>query len=129
MKKTVLTLLVFGLSLVGCGRSYRDTELVGSWQIVTPRGPGRAGITQTYTLSPDHTFTSSIVSSKDLRHFGDWSMQAGQLAITLRSNSFSPMVTSNREMAQIIKLTDSVLILRDRDRNDEPRERTFTRLK
>jgi hypothetical protein len=129
MKKTILTLLVFCLSLFGCGRSYRDAELVGSWQIVIPRGPGRSGVTQAYTFSPDHTFTSSVVSSKDLRVFGDWAMQADQLAITLRSNSFSPLVVSNRETAQIIKLTDSVLVLKDRDSNDEPRERTFRRQK
>ena len=57
-------------------------------------------------------------------------MQADQLAITVRSNAFFPaIVVSNREMAQIIKPTDSVLILKDRDRNDEPRERAFRRLK
>lgn len=129
MKKTILTLLVFCLSLFGCGRSYRDAELVGSWQIVNPRGSGRSGITQTYAFFPDHTFTVSVVSSKDLPVFGDWAIQADQLAITARSNSFSPIVVSNREMAQIIKLTDSVLMLKDRDRNEEPRERTFRRLK
>ena len=130
MKKTILTLLVLCLSLFGCGRSYRDAELVGSWQTAIPRGPGRSGITQTYTFSPDHTFTVSVVSSKDLRVFGHWALQADQLAITARSNSFLPaIVVSNREMAQIIKPTDSVLILKDRDRNDEPRERAFRRLK
>ena len=57
-------------------------------------------------------------------------MQADQLAITVRSNAFFPaIVVSNREMAQIIKPTDSVLILKDRDSNDGPRERTFRRLK
>ncbi|MGO8929995.1 MAG: hypothetical protein ACLQU3_24265 [Limisphaerales bacterium] len=115
--------LVFCLSLFGCGRSYRDAELVGSWQFVT------SGIAYTYTFSADHTFTYSVVSSKDLRNFGDWTMHADQLAITLRTSSFSPIVVSNREMAQIIKLTDSVLILKDRDRNDVQRERTFRRLK
>jgi hypothetical protein len=111
------------LFLFGCGRSYRDAELVGSWQFV---GSGNA---YTYTFSPDHTFTHSVVSSKDLRNFGDWAMHADQLAITLRTSSFSPVVVSNRETAQIMKLTDSALILKDRDRNDEPRTRTFRRLK
>jgi hypothetical protein len=118
-----LSVLVFCLPLFGCGRSYRDAELVGSWQFA---GSGNA---YTYTFSPDHTFTYSVVSSKDLRNFGDWAMHADQLAITLRTSSFSPIVVSNRETVQITKLTDSVLILKDRDRNDEPRERTFRRLK
>jgi RNA polymerase sigma factor (sigma-70 family) len=110
-------------------RSYQDTELAGSWQIVVPRRPGRSDLIQTYKFSPDHTFTLSTVSSKDLRVFGDWAMQADQLAITVRSNSFFPaIVVSNRTMAQIIKLTDSVLILKDRDSNDRPRERAFRRL-
>jgi hypothetical protein len=118
-----LSFLLFCLSLSGCGHSYRDAELVGAWQFVNGR------IVYTYTFSPDHTFTYSVVSSKDLRNFGDWSVHADQLAITLRTSSFSPIVVSNREMAQIIKLTDSVLVLKDRDRNDVPRERTFRRLK
>lgn len=119
-----LFVLVFCLSLFGCGRSYRDAELVGSWQFAY-----RSGNTCTYTFSPDHTFTYSVTSSKDLRQFGDWALQADQLAIVLRSNSFSSIVASNRETVRIIKLTDSVLILKDRDRNEERRERTFRRLK
>ena len=124
MKTSIyLSVLVFCLPLFGCGRSNRDAELVGSWQFV---GNGNA---YTYTFSPDHTFTYSVASSKALRNFGDWAVHADQLAITLRTSSFSPIVVSNRETAQIIKLTDSALILKDRDSNDEPRERTFRRLK
>ena len=124
MKRSIyISIFVFGLSLFGCGRSFRDAELVGSWQFVS------GGTAYTYTFSPDHTFTYSVVSSKDMRNFGDWAIRADQLVITLRTSSFSPIVVSNRAMAGIIKLTDSILILKDRDRNDEPRERTFRRLK
>jgi hypothetical protein len=63
-----------------------------------------------------------------MRHFGDWTMDGGQLVITVRSNSFTTPVT-NRETARIAKLTDSLLILKDRDKNDEPRARTFQRQK
>ena len=116
--------LVFMLafSLVGCGRSYRDADLVGSWRIATGH------ITQTYTFSPDNTFIIATASSKDLRLFGDWRVDAGQLVMTIRSNSFTTPVT-NRETVHIAKLTDSLLILEDRDKNDDPRERTFQRLK
>ncbi len=55
-------------------------------------------------------------------------MDGGMLVITIRSNSFTTPAT-NREAARIAKLTDSVLILKDRDKDDEPRERTFQRLK
>lgn len=115
---------VLSLCLLGCGRSYRDAELVGSWQVVTG-----VNVTQTYTFSPDHTFTCVTASAKDMRHFGDWAMDHNQLAIIVRSNSFSPTIVSNREPSRISKLTDSVLVLEDRDKNDEPRQRTFKRLK
>ena len=119
-----LLVSLLSLFLLGCRRSYRDAELVGSWQIITT-----GGIRQTYTFSPDHTFTIVTASSKDLRHFGDWVVDHDQLAIIVRSNSFTPTIVSNRETARIGKVTDSILILKDRDRNDEPRERTFQRLK
>src|SRR5437879_3156531 len=115
--------LVLSLFFVGCRRSYQDGEMIGSWQITTN------GMTQTYTFSPDHAFVSAFVSSKDLRHFGDWTLDADQLTIEVRSNSFSPTITSNRTTTRILNLTDSVLILKDQDRNDEPRERTFRKLK
>ena len=118
-----ILVLALSLSLVGCGRSYRDADLLGSWKVVMT-----GGVQQTYTFSPDHTFTIVTASSKDLRHFGVWTMDSGQLVITVRSNSFTTPVT-NRETAHIAKLTDSLLILKDRDKNDEPQERRFQRQK
>jgi len=115
--------LVLSLFFFGCRRSYQDGDLIGSWQMTTN------GITQTHTFSPDHTVVSAFVSSKDLRHFGDWTLDGDQLAIVVRSNSFSSTITSNRAATHILKLTDSVLILKDQDRNDEWRERTFRKLK
>ena len=122
--KSILSFLLCALALclAGCGRSYRDADLVGSWKTSTGR------VTQTYTFSSDHTFTMVTASSKDLRHFGDWAIDGGQLIITVRSNSFAPPVT-NRLPAHIAKLKDSLLVLKDRDENDEARERTFQRLK
>jgi len=111
-----------GLSLVSCGRSDRDADLVGAWQITTGR------TTQTYTFSQDHTFTILTASAKDLRLFGDWRIDDSQLVITIRSNSFAPPVT-HRESARIARLTQSLLILSDQDQNGEPRNRTFLKLK
>ena len=115
--------LVLSLLFTGCQRSFRDADLVGSWQLVTN------GITQTYTFSSDHTFTTAFKSSKDLRNFGEWTLNANQVAIVLHSSSFSPTIVSNRTTALIVELTPSVLILKDQDRNDEPRERAWTRVK
>jgi hypothetical protein len=111
------------LCAIGCQRSYRDAELVGSWKIVMP-----GGIQQTYTFEPDHTFTIVTASTKDLRYFGDWAIESGQLVITVRSNSFTTPVT-NRTAVRIAKLTEPLLVLKDRDINDESRERTFQRVK
>ncbi len=116
--------LVLSLSIVGCQRSYQEAALVGSWQTFTA-----GAVTQWYTFSSDHRFTSSVASSKDLRHFGDWALVGDQLSMVVRSQSFSPTIVSNRETSRIIKLTDETLVARDRDRNDEPRERTFKRLR
>jgi hypothetical protein len=114
---------VLALSSFGCHRSYPESQLVGSWQSFTNR------ITQTYTFYPNHTFVSAIASSSDLRNFGDWTLDQDQLTITLRSNSFSSIAASNRTTAQIAKLTDAVLILKDRDKNEDLRVRAFRRLK
>jgi hypothetical protein len=150
MKTSVLVLFLLLPSVFcGCRQSYQDTDVVGSWQYVGSRVTPDAvrwsstnidellrswDITtnrflQTYTFSPDHTFTAQIASSKDLRHFGVWDLKSDQLTVFVRSNSFFRTVTSNRETAQIVKATDSVLVLKDRDPSDAPRERLFRRLK
>jgi hypothetical protein len=122
-KRTLLILAAFLTSLFalnGCRRSYRDTDVVGTWQYVTNR------ITQTYTFSPDHTFTCVTAG---LRHFGEWRLRGDQLDIVTRSNSFSPTVVSNVATARIVELTPSGLILKDREESDEPRTRAMTRLR
>ena len=97
-------------------------DLIGAWRVYL-----QGGVSQTFIFSADHTMTIVTASSKDLRHFGDWLIEDGELVITVRSNSWTAPVT-NRESARIAKLTDSVLILKDRDKNDEPRERIFRKL-
>jgi hypothetical protein len=124
MKPTTLLLTVSCATLlVGCHRSYQDSQLAGSWQITTNR------ITQTFTFSPDHTFTVKTESSKNLTVFGDWVLAKDQLVIVIRSNSWSPSVTSYRKAAEIVELTDAMLVLKDQDSNDELRKRVFRRLK
>lgn len=119
-----IPVLVLSLSAGSCGRSYPEADLLGSWQTVW-----KGRVTQTYTFCPDHTFTIVTASSKDLRLFGTWAVLGNQLSIVIRSNSFSPIIETNRETARIVLVTDDSLILRDRDRNDEPRERNFRRLR
>lgn len=116
-------ILSLSLALNGCQRSYRDVDLVGSWQLVTN------GNTEIFTFSADHSCTVAFESSKDLRNFGEWTLHGNQLAIILRSSSFSPTIVSNREVARIGKLNASSLILEDRDRDDESRARALKRLR
>lgn len=125
VKNTVcISALAVCLSLLGCRRSFQEADLVGPWQITTS-----GGVAQTYTFSPAHTFVCVTAGSKDLRHFGEWGLAGDELAIVVRSNSFTSAIVSNRQTARIIKLTDSVLVVKDRDRDDEPRERTFRRIR
>ena len=98
------------LCLVGCHRSYQNADLVGAWQTVMP-----GGIKQTYTFSQDQTFTIVTTSSKDLRHFGNWVIDHDQLTTIVRSNSFSPTAAIYSNTVLIGKLTESVLILKDRN--------------
>ena len=124
MKPSTLLLTVSVASfLVGCHRSYQDSQLAGSWQIT------RNGITQTFTFSPDHEFSAETASSKNLSHFGDWVLAKDKLVMVIRSNSWTSSVTSNREAVQIVELNDAKLVLKDTDRDGEERRRSFTRLK
>ena len=147
----LLVLVVLGLLLPGCRRPYQDADLIGSWQIVESRiklsdqpllqlDTNRLGrfspswrtnsspVPQTYTFSPDHTFTSRFVSTKDMRHFGVWALESDRLAITVLSNSFSPAITSNRESVRIVRLAKSVITLENRDHRDQLQQRTFRRV-
>ena len=140
--KTFLLLLLLALPSVflGCRRPYQDADVAGSWQLVERRIKPNDGffpswhtdtnpIPQTFTFSSDHTFTSQFVSTKDLRHFGVWAIESDRLAITLLSNSVSPTISSNRESARIVRLTESVITLENRDRRDQLQQRTFRRMK
>ncbi len=124
MKPSTLLLAVFFASLVvGCHRSYEDSQLTGSWQITTNR------VTQTFTFSPDHKFTVKTASSRNLSHFGDWVLVKDQLFMVIRSNSWTPSVTSNRAAAEIVELNGARLVLKDHDGDGEDRLRSFTRRK
>jgi hypothetical protein len=141
LKTCVLLLLVALPSLFsGCRRPYEDAAVVGSWQIVERRvklndeffpswSMDTNPVPQTFTFSSDHTFTSRFISTKDLRSFGVWAIQMDCLAITVRSNSVFPVITSNRESARIVRLTESLLTLENRDHRDQLQQRTFRRMK
>ena len=141
MKTPVLILqLALPSVLLGCRRPYQDTDVAGSWQIVERRVKANDEFffswhtdpnppPQTYTLSSNHAFTSQFVSAKDLRHFGVWAIESDRLAITLLSNSISPIITSNRESARIVRLTESVITLENQDSRDQLQQRTFRRIK
>ena len=124
MKPSTLILAVSLASLlVGCHRSYQDSQLTGSWQITTNR------VTQTFTFAPDHKFIVNTASSTNLSHFGDWMLVRDQLVMVIRSNSWTSLVTSKCETAQIVELNDAKLLLKDNDRDGDKRKRSFTRLK
>ena len=126
--------------MLGCRRPYQDAGVAGSWQIVERRVKPNDEFfpswhtdtnppPQTYTLSSNHAFTSQFVSTKDLRHFGVWAIESDRLVITLLSNSISPIITSNRESARIVRLTESVITLENQDPRDQLQQRTFRRIK
>jgi hypothetical protein len=86
------------------------------------------GATQTYQLAADHTFAATLASSKDLRYFRNWAINRDEIIINVRSNSFSPTIVSHRETAHIARLSATTLVLKDRNRNNQPRGRVFRKL-
>jgi hypothetical protein len=119
--KTSLSLfgIILALFSFGCRPSYQDGQFVGSWQVVTN------GYTKIYSFSPDHAFVSTFVGVGPNQVSGDWTLDADQLAIVVRSNSFSPTLVSNRITIQILKLTDSALSLKLPNENGKPLARIF----
>lgn len=114
--------LIAVLACASCRRADRDADLPGSWRVSVD------GVTQTYQFATDHAFTATLASSKDLRYFGNWAINRDELIINVRSNSFSPTIVNHRETAHIARLSATTLVLKDRDRNDQPRERVFRKL-
>jgi hypothetical protein len=120
-RKSFLFASVMVALLTGCHRSYQDSELVGSWLLATNR------IKQTYTFSADHRLTIQTESTKNLVVFCDWGLTNDQLIIVTRSNSWMSNSPVYRKPATIHKLTESKLLLLDRDDYDNPRERSLTK--
>ena len=120
-RKSFLIASVVVTLLTGCHRSYQESKLVGSWLLVTN------GIKQTYTFSSDHQLTIQTESTKNLIGFCDWGLTNDQLVIVIRSNSWTQNTPFYRKPATIRKLTDSNLVLSDRDNYDNPQERSLTK--
>jgi len=120
MKKKPLIcipVLVLSLTIAGCTRSYQESQLVGVWQSTgEPKG-------FKLTFGADHTCTFAAVSPKNLTQYGEWALAANQLTITLRSNNWTTVTTSNRGSYRVIELTDSTLTLKDPHEDTERPDR------
>jgi hypothetical protein len=115
--------LVLSLSIAGCSRSYQDSQLVGVWQTTGERKVFK------YAFAADHTFTYAAVSPKNLTIHGEWALDANRLTIMPRSNSWTTVITTNREPYRIIALTDATLTLKNLGQDAERPNRTFTRVR
>jgi hypothetical protein len=123
LHKILLLLAASGAAfLTGCHRSYQDSQIVGSWLFTTNK------MKQTFTFAADHQLTIQTESTKNLTLFCDWGLTNNQLVIIIRSNSWTP-APIYRKPATIGKLTDSTLVLLDRDDYDNPQERSLTKQK
>lgn len=119
---TTVPICIFCLLLVGCKRHIREADVIGPWLDKTGK------VAQTNLFSPDHAYVTTWVSPKHLSVFGTWALDRDHLIVTLYSNSWTNLVISNRNDAQV-ELIDDTLVLKDVDEHGNNRTRTYTKVK
>ncbi len=104
--------------LTGCGRSYKDSQLVGSWQLDVSLANA------IITYHPDHTWVMTLTSSKnDIPNgsqSGDWKIEGNRL-VTMTRSTLNNAVTNIQETAEIMKLNDSQLLWQTQGKDGKKR--------
>lgn len=98
---------------ISCGRADWESKLVGSWVVNVKQ------TTVTFTFAHDHTYVRAVRGATTNVQTGSWSIDGRRLICTVPPTGY--------ETNSIKTLTDSLLILRGRDRNGEEYERTLAR--
>jgi hypothetical protein len=116
--------LVSAVCLTGCNHVYRADQLVGSWRL------DRSGADARFTFYSNQTWVL-IVNSSDTRvssgtAFGTWGLNGNRVSTTTES-ALDNKAANAKEVADIIKLTASTLIMRNRDVNGQENTSVFHR--
>ena len=111
------------LALAGCGPYGQESKLVGSWQINVGLGTG------TLTYSKDHTSVTTITGLVGGSSTGEWHIDGNKLIETTRTSTIDKSSIGKQESSEIIKLDESVLIVKAKDRTGTEQVITLTRIK
>jgi len=112
------------LAVVGCKRSFQESQLVGSWQLDVQAADVR------FTYYTNHTWVMIITSSENIpsgSEFGEWKLDGDRLTITTRS-ALDDAATNVRETGKIEKLNNSVLIEKNQDVGGKTKTSAFHRV-
>jgi hypothetical protein len=110
-EKRVSTIWIWTVLLflaAGCSRTYRENQLIGSWQLDNPMSDTRL------TYYTNHTWILTVISS-DSRvpsgvEFGTWVLEGNRVSATTQS-TLEDKAANVRETAEIQGLTDTALVL------------------
>lgn len=118
--------VIFATSIIACDASGREAQLVGSWQLSAGMG------TITISYSDDHTFvmTDTTGFSGGLSSAtGNWRVDGNHLITTDKTSTPNKNDIGKESEAEIVKIDNSVLILKERDKSGKEQMVTFTKAK
>ena len=105
------------------GLAGNAAKLVGTWE-------HDAGlVTLKVTYSKAHTYAATLVGSANGSETGAWSLQGDCLTQKATHSTIDAENVGKEDVVTIVKLDDSVLIFRSRDRNEHDETMAFERVR
>jgi hypothetical protein len=112
------------LTIIGCSHSFKESQLVGSWQLDVQNADVR------FTYYPNHTWIMTITGTESLpseSEFGEWKLEGDSLMLITRSG-LDDKVSNVQETGKIRELNNSVLVELNQDANGKTRTSSFHRV-
>ena len=111
------------LFLSGCGAGGNTAKVIGSWKL----DAGLATITVTY--SSDHTYIATMAGLANGSETGQWRLDGDRLIETPKSSTIDASDIGKENVRAVVKLDDSVLIVRSRNKKGEEETMTLQRVR
>ena len=107
----------------GCGPSGNAAKLIGSWKL----DGGVATIMVTY--SKDHTYVATMAGLANGSETGEWNLDGDRLMQKAKSSTIDASDVGKENPSTIVKLDDSVLIFRSRNKKGVEETMTLQRVR
>lgn len=107
----VIVFLATAIILIGCKASGRDAQLLGSWEL--DAGVGKVIV----VYSDDHTYVMTGTGARSLSMTGNWRIDGNRLITTIKTSTLDETDVGKQESNEIMRLDDTILIIKDHDKD------------